>query len=134
MRSCLYPDVDPDEINQWFAASESGGTHLVGIAVLVADRGDGRLAGFVEIGSRTYAEGCISSPVAFLEGWYVDPDARRRGLGRQLVEAAESWAIERGFFEIASDTELENEISLKAHTALGYEEVERQICFRKQLR
>jgi aminoglycoside 6'-N-acetyltransferase I len=123
MRSRLYPDVDPDEINQWFAASESGGTHLVGIAVLVADRGDGRLAGFVEIGSRTYAEGCISSPVAFLEGWYVDPDARRRGLGRQLVDAAESWALERGYLEIASDTELENEISLKAHTALGYEEV-----------
>lgn len=134
MRSCLYPDLDPHEIDDWFESSESGGTHLVGVAVFVADRGDGKLAGFVEIGSRAYAEGCVSTPVAFLEGWYVDPDARRSGLGRRLVEAAESWATEQGYVEIASDTEIENEISLRAHIALGYDEVERQICFRKALR
>lgn len=134
MRHCLYPDLDSQEIDQWFDAAESGGTHLVGVAVLVADRGQGRLAGFVEIGSRTYAEGCESSPVAFIEGWYVDPDFRRMGLGRRLIAAAEAWAKEHGYSEMASDTELENDISLQAHAALGYEEVERQICFRKQLR
>ena len=134
MRSCLYPDLDPREVDEWFDAADSGGTHLVGVAVFVADRGDGGLAGFVEIGSRDYAEGCTSSPVAFLEGWYVDSDVRRTGLGRRLVEAAESWAIQRGYSEMASDTELENEISLQAHIALGYSEVERQICFRKLLR
>lgn len=134
MRSCLYPDVDPAEIDEWFDAAERGGTHLVGAAVLVADRGDGTLAGFVEIGSRTYAEACTSSPVAFLEGWYVDPDVRRTGLGSRLVEAAETWAMEHGYSEMASDTEIDNTISLKAHIALGFEEVERQICFRKKLR
>ena len=134
MRGRLYPDLDPQEIDDWFESAESGGTHLVGVAVLVADRGDGRLAGFVEIGSRNYAEGCETTPVAFLEGWYVDPDVRRTGLGSQLVEAAESWAREHGYAELASDTELENEISLRAHLSLGFEEVERQICFRKRLR
>ena len=133
MRSRLYPNLDPREIEQWFNASASGGTHLVGVAVLVAARESGKLAGFVEIGSRTYAEGCETSPVAFIEGWYVDPDVRRTGLGRRLIEAAENWAVEHGYAEIASDTELENEISLKAHLALGYREVERQICFRKPL-
>ena len=134
MRMQLYSNPDPREIEEWFEAMEEGGTHAVGVAVLVADRGDGALAGFVEIGSRTYAEGCASTPVAYLEGWYVDADARRAGIGRSLVQAAETWAVEHGYSEIASDTELTNEISRDAHLALGYEEIERQICFRKRLR
>ena len=134
MRKQLYSNPEPREIEEWLAATEAGGTHAVGVAVLVADRGDGTRAGFVEIGSRNYAEGCDSTPVAYLEGWYVDRDVRRTGLGRSLVVAAEAWAIEHGFSEIASDTELANGASLLAHLALGYEEVERQICFRKRLR
>ena len=134
MRSQLYSDPDIQEIDDWFEAADSGGTTFVGIAVLVADRGDGSLAGFVEIGSRPYAEGCATTPAAYLEGWYVDPDVRRRGLGKRLIEAAEAWALSQGYAEIASDTVIENEISLGAHLALGYEEVERLICFRKRLR
>lgn len=133
MRGVLYPNLHPGEIDEWFESPEEA-THLVGVAVLVAERDDGGLAGFIEIGSRNYAEGCETTPVAFLEGWYVDPDARRMGLGRRLVEAAEQWAVENGYSEIGSDTELENDVSLAAHLAMGYEEVERQICFRKDLR
>lgn len=32
------------------------------------------------------ADGCESSPVAFLEGWYVDADTRGKGVGRQPAE------------------------------------------------
>ena len=133
MRANLFADPDPAEIQDWFGATDEAGRHTVGVAVLVADRGDGHLAGFVEIGSRNYAEGCESTPVAYIEGWYVDPDVRREGLGRRLVQAAEAWAIAHGYTEMASDTELHNDVSLQAHTALGYREVERQICFRKRL-
>ena len=63
----------------------------------------------------------------------MDPDVRRSGVGRRLQQAAEGWAVAHGFTEMASDTELHNEVSLKAHTALGFEEVERQICLRKRL-
>jgi len=132
MRSKLYPDADPEEIDEWLDNAERG-THRVGVAVFVADRGDGRLAGFVEIGLRNYAEGCVTTPVAFLEGWYVDPDVRRQGLGARLVRTAEDWARARGLEEIASDTTLDNDASLRAHLALGFEEVERQFCFRKAL-
>jgi aminoglycoside 6'-N-acetyltransferase I len=134
MRTRLYSNPDPKEIDDWLDAAECGGTPHVGVAVIVADRGGGSLAGFVEIGSRNYAEGCDSTPVAYLEGWYVDPDVRRTGLGASLLKAAEKWAIKHGFSEIASDAELGNEISLHAHLALGFEEVERQICFKKRLR
>jgi aminoglycoside 6'-N-acetyltransferase I len=133
MRAALYPPHSPDEIDQWFEHTDDGGTPLVGVAVFVADRGDGRLAGFVEVGARSYAEGCETSPVAFLEGLYVDPDCRERGLGRCLVAAAEVWAAAQGFTEIGSDTEIDNELSLKVHLRLGYREVERQICFVKRL-
>ena len=134
MRAKLYSNPDPQEIDDWFDAAESGGTSLVGVAVIVADRGNGSLAGFAEIGSRNYAEGCETSPVAYLEGWYVDPDVRRTGLGASLVKAVETWALKHGYSEIASDAELDNKISLQAHLALGFEEVERQICFKKRLR
>lgn len=72
-------------------------------------------------------------PVAYLEGWYVDPDVRRSGLGRRLLHAAERWAGANGFTEMASDAELHNAVSLRAHRALGFDEVERQVCFRKPL-
>ncbi|MDH3416638.1 MAG: GNAT family N-acetyltransferase [Gammaproteobacteria bacterium] len=134
MRQRLYSKPDPQEIDDWFDAAESGGTPLVGVKILVDDRGDGLFAGFVEIGSRNFAEACETSPVAYLEGWHVDPDVRRAGLGTKLLEAAEAWALMHGFSEIASDTELRNDISLHAHLALGFEEVERQICFGQCLR
>jgi len=134
MRARLYSNPNPQEIDDWFDAAESGGTPQVGVAVIVADRGDGSLAGFVEIGTRNYAEGCGTSPVAYLEGWYVDPDIRRSGLGTRLLLAAESWALTNGFSEMASDAELGNDVSLQAHLASGFEEVERQICFKKRLR
>ena len=102
--------------------------------MIVAEREDGSLAGFAEIGARNYAEGCETTPVAYLEGWYVDPDVRRDGIGATLLKAVEAWALEHGFSEIASDTELDNEVSLQAHRALGFDEVERQICFKKRLR
>jgi GNAT superfamily N-acetyltransferase len=73
-------------------------------AVLVAERADrGRLAGFTEVGTRLYAEGCDTSPVAYLEGWYVDRDVRRHGIGAALARAAEVWAREHGYRELASD-------------------------------
>ena len=36
--------------------------------------------------------------------------------------------------EIASDAVLENADGIAAHLALGYEEVERVVCFRRSLR
>ena len=100
--------------------------------VFVADAG-GRLAGFLELDFRKYAPGCASSPVPFIEGWYVEPAMRGRGVGRALIDAAEAFARASGHREIASDAELENAGGIAAHGAVGYEEVERTVCFRKSL-
>ena len=102
-------------------------------AILVAVRPDGGLCGFLEASQRKYADGCDTSPVGYIEGWYVDPDQRRQKIGAELVRAAENWARQSGLKEMASDCEINNEISLKAHLALEYEEVERAIHFKKRL-
>ena len=101
--------------------------------VFVAEE-DGHLVGFLELDFRRYAAGCSSSPVPFIEGWYVEPGVRQKGIGRALVAAAEAHVRAEGHHEIASDTELENDGSIAAHKACGFLAIERVVCFRKSLR
>jgi aminoglycoside 6'-N-acetyltransferase I len=100
------------------------------LLVFIAHEGD-HICGMLELDMRKYAPGCNSSPVPFIEGWYVKPETRHLGVGRALVEAAEDWARTHGFTEIGSDAEIENAGSIAAHIALGYTEVERIVCFRR---
>lgn len=61
----------------------------------VAERPDGRLAGFLaaEVSQRLLGE-----PKTFITGhfFYVDPDVRKAGVGRQLAEAGIAWARHLG--------------------------------------
>lgn len=102
-------------------------------AVFVASNADGELVGFIEAGLRDHGEGCETSPVGYIEAWYVDEHSRGQKLGRDLVYAAEGWAREKGCAEMASDTWLENEASIAAHLKLGYWEAERLVHFVKRL-
>ncbi|MBK9153111.1 MAG: GNAT family N-acetyltransferase [Chloracidobacterium sp.] len=101
--------------------------------IFVVDRGNGRLAGFLEASIRPLAEDCESENVGYLEGWYVDEAFRRRGLGRELVRMAEDWARRMGCIEMASDVEVGNDTSLLAHRSLGYGETSRLIHLKKVL-
>jgi len=130
MRDALWPGAFDDHDRETRAFFEADAAPLV---VFVAES-DGRLVGFLELDFRKYAEGCESSPVPFIEGWYVDPAFRGRGIGRALVKTAEAHAREAGQHEIASDAELTNVDSIAAHRALGFEEIERIVCFRRSLR
>ena len=125
MRLALWPDCSDSDIDAWFAREDA--------ATFVAVCDDGSLCGFVEVGSRPYAEGCDSSPVGYVEGWWVEPHMRRRGVGRALLDRAEAWARERGYSEMASDALLDNIASHQAHHRCGYREVERLVVFRKAL-
>lgn len=102
-------------------------------AVFVASGGDENLVAFIEAGLREYGEGCETSPVGYVEAWYVDEHLRGQNLGRDLVQMAEQWAREKGCTEMASDTWLENESSIAAHLKLGYVEAERLVHFMKRL-
>lgn len=101
---------------------------------LVAEGEAGGLAGFVQAGLRSHADGCNPQrPVGFVEGWFVREEFRRRGIGKQLIEAAEGWARTHGCLEMASDALIDNQQSYDAHRALGFEVVDRCVHFRKTL-
>jgi aminoglycoside 6'-N-acetyltransferase I len=72
--------------------------------------------------------------VPHVEGWWVDPELRRGGIGRALIDAIERWASGQGFRELGSDTLLANRIGREAHAGLGFEPTEQIQYFRKRLR
>jgi len=133
MRCALWSDGSPaehrEEIEQFFA----GEFPRWPWSVLIAHDDDGQVAGFAEVSVRPYAEGCESPQVGYLEGWWVEPQARGSGVGRALVSAAEDWARQRGLTEFASDAEPDNTTSIAAHQALGFEDAGLVQCFRKPI-
>src|SRR5215813_6371577 len=66
-------------------------------AALVFEDEEGRIAGWAHVIGRHFLE---SDPYAELAGLVVDAGARRKGVGRALVTAAEKWAIGRGYATI----------------------------------
>jgi aminoglycoside 6'-N-acetyltransferase I len=131
MRYALWPDCSPErhllEVQQLILSGDAG-------VVLVAVRDNGALCGFAELSiRRDHVDGASAVPVAYLEGWCVDPDVRGRGIGRQLLEAAEKWAAARELKELASDAELDNQSSIPAHFSCGFTETCRAVHFIKSI-
>ena len=107
--------------------------HVETQLVLAAEDESGKMIGFLEASIRPFVEDCHTDHVGYLEGWYVEPEYRQHGIGKVLVRMAEDWARSHGCEEMASDAEIGNELSLTAHTKLGYEESSQLIHLRKDL-
>ena len=131
MRMALWPDIS-EEIHEKEISAMLVDNHF---AIFVAQNTDGKLLGFVEISLREdILEGCIRKQIGYIEGWYVEPEKRGSGIGRLLVENAEKWVLDQDIEDMASDTEIDNFESQKAHIALGYREADRLILYRKKLK
>lgn len=129
LRTALWPNAGAEEVaNEWDDALQDGE-----IAAFVAERPAGGLCGLLEAAIRPCTVHGELRRIGYIEGWYVDADVRRQGVGRLLVKAAEEWARSQGCKEIYSDAELSNELSHAAHQGLGYAEVGRLVHFRKSL-
>lgn len=129
MRLALWPDGSADE-----HAAEIAAALLQTKGLCLIARANGAAVGFAEASIRTdYVNGCDSSPVAFVEGLYVAPAFRRQGIAGQLVRDIETWGRAQGCVELASDALLDNARSHAMHHALGFEETERVVYFRKLL-
>jgi aminoglycoside 6'-N-acetyltransferase I len=132
LRQALWPEGSEAEhrenVNRFFA-----GTLSSPLAVLLAEDGGGWAVGLPELSIRPYAEGCRNDRVACLEGWFVVPEARGRGVGRALNAAAQEWARSQGCTEFASDSLADNNLGAAAHRAVGFTEVGLVRCFRKDL-
>jgi aminoglycoside 6'-N-acetyltransferase I len=133
LRRALWPETPDtehrDEIERFFAGTFPREPWWV----LLAVDAEGRALGLAEVSIRPYAEGCSTSRVAYLEGWFVSPQARRRSVGRALVRAAEKWGLAQGCREFASDADPDNIESCAAHLALGFTDAGLVRCFRKSL-
>ena len=131
MRGQLWPgprNTHQRDVDRFFA-----GQARDPVAALMARDDAGRALGFAELSLRSYAEGCETDNVAFLEGWFVVPDARGRGVGRTLIAACEDWARSHGCTEFASDAHPDNDASIAAHLALGFSDEGLVRCFSKKL-
>jgi aminoglycoside 6'-N-acetyltransferase I len=128
MRKGVWPDVPDDYLD--FDMDEI--LKSDGDAVFIAFAED-RPVGMIEARLRDYAEACETSPVGYIEAWFVNEDLRGQGVAGALAQAAENWAREHGCTEMASDTWLDNEASIHAHAKLGYYEVDRLVHFVKRL-
>ena len=133
MRNALWPDATRDDLRAGVKTFFDRKSRFI-TAAFIAESDDNSPLGFIELNLRPYAEGCESSPVPHIEGWYVIPTARQSKIGTKLMHAAESWAQAHGFNELTSDTTEQYPLSIRAHTSNGFEEVERLITFRKKLR
>lgn len=131
LRSRLWPQTSDDGHASEIAHICSNPDRL---SAFVAYNDAAEPVGFVEAAARTdYVNGTSSSPVGFIEGIYVVPNARHRGVGRALVRAAEAWARTMGCREMASDARIENDAGHAFHRAVGFAETQRVVYFRKDL-
>ena len=135
MMASLWPGASMDELRaELTGALNCEFAGRLPSAMLVAQGADDSLIGFLEVGLRSHADGCNTArPVGFVEGWFVKESFRGRGVGTALMRAAEEWARVQGCLEMASDALIDNDGSLKAHEALGFEVVDRCVHLRKGL-
>ena len=131
LRQALWSDGTPEEHLAEMASAIAEPSRY---AQFVACRPARKPVGLAEASIRSdYVNGTSTSPVAFLEGIYVIPGARQTGVAAALVAEVCRWAAAMGCKEIGSDALLENTVSHAVHRALGFEEMERVVFFRKTL-
>ena len=95
---------------------------------------DGNPAAFLSLSLRSdYVEGTNTSPVGYIEGLYVKPRYRRKGIAEELIEHAKKWSEKYGCTELASDCNLENTGSQAFHKNAGFTEANKIVCYTMQI-
>lgn len=127
---CAFWDGESEE--EHYASLKKFTTTHAPYFAFIANDPDGRAVGFAEISvRRDYVNGTHTSPVLYLEGIFVLPEYRGQGISGALCDAAGQWGARHGFREFASDSDVDNEVSIRAHLGLGFEETDRVVCFCK---
>lgn len=90
--------------------------------------------GLVELSLRNIADGCLSSPVPYLEGLYLVEAQRGQGRGASVIELIKRWCIENGYSELATDAELSNVRAQHFYESLGFEQVDRVVEYRLEIK
>lgn len=97
---------------------------------VVACAGAGQLLGWAVAERRLTLE---SGESVELTGLVVDTCARRLGVGRALVAAAEDWALQNGFSSIRVRSNITRTESHPFYERLGFERTKTQLAYKKPL-
>jgi len=99
--------------------------------VFVAELDDGRLAGWLHVLARRFLELDRYTEIA---GLVVDAGARRSGVGKALITAAETWARERGCSTVRVRSNMRRVEAKPFYERMGYRVVKTQYVFEKTAR
>lgn len=125
----LWPKNEYMHLRDEFERFEGDEKQMVFLSIL-----EDLPVGFIHVALRAdYVEGADSSPVGYVEGIYVLPEFRKKGMSKKLLHEAEEWSKSKGCVQIASDIEDENVVSYAFHVGVGFKEVNRVICFIKNI-
>lgn len=128
LRAEFFPEDFSGEHQQFLHGLSSSGSFT---AFIATDETDIPM-GFAEVAIRNdYVNGCKHRPALFLEGIFVRPEHRAKGIAHALCAAAAEFGAKQGCKEFASDVEIDDANSLAAHAALGFAETERVVYFRR---
>jgi aminoglycoside 6'-N-acetyltransferase I len=131
LRHQLWPHLSLEEHQAEIVDALSQPERLIAFLCVTPD---GTAVGLAEASIRSdYVNGCETLPVAFLEGIVVNPAMRRQGVAGLLVAAVTDWARSKDLSELASDADVDNTVSHAMHAALGFEETQRVVYFRRTL-
>jgi aminoglycoside 6'-N-acetyltransferase I len=126
----LWPDYSSTEM-QVILTNILDSPHEDGFIV----RNDnGRAIAFMNLSLRSdYVPGAKHSPVAYVEGIYVQDEYRKQGIGAALIQSAQEWGLKQGCSELASDALIDNTTSHEFHLKIGFQEAERTVFFIKSI-
>ena len=77
-----------------------------------------KLAGFTQL--YPSLSSVSMARIYVLNDLYVDPAARRSGVGRTLLEAAHAFALEEGAVRVSLETAVDNHAAQALYESLGY--------------
>jgi GNAT superfamily N-acetyltransferase len=115
---------DPGQVQRRFARVAADPEHHI----FVAEDASGRVLGWVHVHLTKLLESDLRGEVA---GMIVAPEARGRGVGRRLMQAAEAWTKGRGGAQVSLRCNLVRTEAHAFYERLGYKVAKTQLNFRK---
>ncbi len=116
--------MHPKDIEARLAMFEDLAEKYVAVATLT----DSKLLGWIAAEHRVLLE---SGDRIEIVGLVVDATARRQGIGKTLVAAAESWAMARGIATIFVRSNVARNASHRFYESIGYERAKTQHAYTK---
>ncbi|HKB04632.1 MAG TPA: GNAT family N-acetyltransferase [Gemmataceae bacterium] len=118
---------DPDRARTFLRERLERGESVVFVAVA-----DGRGIGFTQLYPTFTSVGAARAWI--LNDLYVSPDARQKGVGRRLMDAARQMAVETGAAHLELATATDNAVAQALYRSCRYQKDERFDRFQLKLK